>query len=221
MLKTLFFGTFLTIIVTLGTYTEKKYALLIFLSLSIIYTSEGSYNLCFILGVLLAYLRYNLKVWELYIGKMCTFVSVILLVSGIYLHTYWITIFGKGLFSDTDFYGGGDAVFYNIVGSFMVILSLMGLGNVRKIISKSHILRFVGKISFAIYLLHYPIICSLSCWLYIFLHNFIMDENKILSVVFIITTIVLCVGAKLFYEVIEKSICNKLTSKICAIYFES
>ncbi len=50
--------------------------------------------------------------------------------------------------------------------------------------------------------------------------NIIIDKNTLVSIIFIMTSTVACIGAKLFHEVIEKKICNKLVSKICNIYFE-
>jgi len=55
--------------------------------------------------------------------------------------------------------------FYNAVGAVFLTLSvLQGLG---KEILENRLFQFLGKISFSIYLVHFIILCSLSCFIYI------------------------------------------------------
>lgn len=219
MLKTLFFGTFLSILVALVTDIDKKYSMVTFLALIGIYFLTGGYNLCFILGVFLAWLKYRVKLWNFLVTKICKLLAIFIFGLGIFMPEFYKLYLKERLASNNGFIGS--EIFYNIIGSFFILFGVMGIQRVKNIMAKSKILQEGGRISFAIYLVHWPIICSLSCWLYIQLSKTIIDKNRLISIIFVVTLIVVCMLARIFNKVIERKICNKLMTNICNKYFNT
>lgn len=87
-------------------------------------------------------------------------------------------------------------------------------------LEKSRALKHVREISFSIYLVHWPILCSLSCFLYLKLQETNIEKNMVYTIIFIVTVITVAIVAKIFNELVEKRICNKAVAKICERYFE-
>lgn len=221
MLQILFFGTFLTVIITMITAIEKQYGGIILAILALIYTYLGNLYLCFILGTLLAYLKCRTNLWKKWKqSKVFLGINIILLLSAFGLPGYSDAIIEVAvrLFSENAFVCTGN--FYKIVGSFLLIFSLMGLEGIKKFLEKSKVLKAVSEVSFSIYLIHWPIVASLSCFLYLQLQGMGIEKNMICTIVFVITAITVVIVAKIFNELVEKRICNKAVAKICERYFE-
>lgn len=221
MLQILFFGTFLTVIVTMITAIEKQYGGIILALLILVYTYLGSFYLCFILGTLLAYLRCRTDFWEKRRhSKRFFWLNMILLVGSFCLPGYAnaiIEVLSHIIPADVFLCDGR---FYNMIGSFLLIFSLMGLEGAKKFLEKSRALKKVSEISFSIYLVHWPILCSLSCFLYLKLQETNIEKNMVYTIIFIVTVITVAIVAKIFNELVEKRICNKAVAKICERYFE-
>jgi len=91
-----------------------------------------------------------------------------------------------------------------IVGilAFIIILSIGFSDSLRKIF-ESKISSFLGQISFKLYLIHIPIICSLTSYFY--LHTFIPAINKIVAAnVIILATILICIFSAFLLIPFEK-----------------
>ena len=221
MLQILFFGTFLAVIVTMITATEKRYGGIILAMLALIYTYLKSFYLCFILGTLLAYLKCRTNFWEKWKqSKIVLGINIILLIGAFCLPGYSSIVIKvmAYIFPENTFVCNGS--FYNIVGSFLLIFSLMGMERVKECFEKSKILNAVSQISFSIYLVHWPIVCSLSCFLYLKLQEMNIEKNIVCTIIFVITVIVVAIVAKIFNELVEKKICDRAVAKICERYFE-
>lgn len=221
MLQILFFGTFLTVIVTMITAIEKQYGGIILAMLTLIYTYLGSFYLCFILGTLLAYLKCRTNFWEKWKKrKIFLGINIILLISSFCLPGYADIIVKvmTCIFSENAFVCNGS--FYNIMGSFLLVFSLMGMERVKQCLEKSKILNAISQISFSVYLVHWPIICSLSCFLYLKLQGKGYRENIVYTIIFFITVIVVAVVGKMFNVLVEKKVCDSIVKKVCDKYFE-
>lgn len=221
MLQILFFGTFLTVIVTMITAIEKQYGVIILVLLAGIYTYLSSIYLCFILGMLLAYLKCKTNFWEKW-RQIRGFwgINIALLIASFCLPGYADDIieYIDCIFPESAYVCNSS--FYNIIGSFLLIFFLMGMERIKKLLEKSKVLKGVSQISFSIYLIHWPVICSLSCFLYLKLQGLDMEKNIVCTIIFGITVIIVAIVAKIFYELVEKRICNKAVAKICERYFE-
>jgi peptidoglycan/LPS O-acetylase OafA/YrhL len=88
--------------------------------------------------------------------------------------------------------------FYNTIGAVLITASIIN-GTGRNIL-ESKIFQFLGNISFSLYLLHFMILCSLSCSLYLFL-----PHTKIFLLLNLIVYILFCfVSSKIFELYIDK-----------------
>lgn len=74
---------------------------------------------------------------------------------------------------------------------------------VERISKRLSILLWIGKISYAIYLLHFPLIQTLSCTLFLALYG-MMDRNSTIVLTFIVTFAVLIPLSILFNQYIER-----------------
>ena len=97
---------------------------------------------------------------------------------------------------------GGKPSFFGfdnlLISSFMVLIILKTEPLQR--LFESNVLIWLGKISFALYLIHLPIICSLSCYLFLILpYSFFLK----LFAVIIVTLIISLIGANLFTKYID------------------
>lgn len=221
MLQILFFGTFLTVIITMMTAVQKKYGILILTMLICVYIYISEVYLCFILGTLLAYLGSRNDIWKHQKKNNCHLgINIILMVCAICLPGYAKEIINIVSYIIPNDSFVCDTKFYNIVGSFLLIFSLMGMEGVKHCLESSKILDKVKEVSFSIYLVHWPIICSFSCFLYLSLQGTNYKKSVICTVVFLCTTVIVALVSKIFYTVVERKICDRVVEKICNVYFE-
>jgi peptidoglycan/LPS O-acetylase OafA/YrhL len=67
----------------------------------------------------------------------------------------------------------------------------------------SSIPAFFGRISFGLYLIHIPIICSFSCWAYLKVFN-IVGHNVAAILVCFVTSLISIVAGYLFYTLVDR-----------------
>lgn len=223
MLGILFTGTFFVLIIaiiTSGEKTKSTYSFMVLGFLFLVYLNVNVYFGCFILGTLLAYLRCRTDFFEKWKQKKCcTVISILLLTASVLMPVEkgkLIEFFQKfeglpAFFSDKIF-------FYQIAG-FMLLFALMGMTKIREFLNENKLLNWISQISFSVYLLHWPIICSFSCWFYMcFKDNMTMTIKIILC---ILTIAIVIAASKIFYELAEKRLCTKITNAICSRYLGS
>ena len=220
MLYIMFLGTFLVIILSIITATGKKGGVLVLSCVLGIYLYLEDYLFCMVLGNILGYLKCNTEFFSKWNkNNICIVISVMLLLSAFYLPAYQIEIMDgiskigiRNIFKNR--------IFYNGMGSFFLVFSVMGLSKIKTFLGRSTILDRINEISFSIYLVHWPIISSFSCFVYLKLSDsFQQNMGMFMLMLFVCTVIVVLVFSKLFYEVIEKRVCNKFVEKICNSYF--
>ncbi|WP_196886649.1 acyltransferase family protein [Aureivirga sp. CE67] len=108
--------------------------------------------------------------------------------------------------------------FFNFLTSILLILILMRTKSIQKLFINPFFL-WLGKISFSLYLIHIPILCSLTSWLFLFLKDKVgyIENMLICSLVTIATTFIL---AAFFTKYIDlKSV--KIANKIGAFFKEN
>lgn len=220
MIYILFLGNYLAIILAIITSTDNNRGILVLGFVLIVYAN--TYYYCLVLGAILAYV--NCKTMVIKRGansKIFTFICLLCLLLAFYLPAWGdqiIDLFWKyeflPAFLKIDF-------FYNGTGSFLLLFSIMNLDRVKNFLGKSKLMNRISNISFSIYLVHWPIIASFSCWSYLHFWVGSVDMEKFTLTLFLLTVLVVVGVAKIFYELIEKRICTKLTNKICDLYFKS
>lgn len=129
---------------------------------------------CFMLGYIAARI-FNDYLWIKKRYVIINYLSVLTLIVSLYIINY----------ARPD--NGG------IVGvlAFIIILSI-GFSDILRKIFESKISLFLGQISFKLYLIHMPIICSLTSYFY--LNTYITSTNKTITAnVIILATILICI----------------------------
>jgi peptidoglycan/LPS O-acetylase OafA/YrhL len=59
-----------------------------------------------------------------------------------------------------------DRIWLHTLGGVLLIIGLLGSERAGRILA-STAGRLLGRLSFAVYLFHFPLLCSLSCWLFV------------------------------------------------------
>ena len=220
MLYILFFGNYLTIILAMITSTDNKRGIFVLIFMFIVYADTDYY--CLVLGAVLAYVKCKTMLIEKGAkSKMFTLICLVCLLLAFYLPAYGSEI--VNILSKYEFLPGfsKNVAFYNGTACFLLLFSIMNLDRIKKFLENLKLMNKISNISFSIYLVHWPIIASFSCWSYLHFWKDSFDVEKFVFAIFLATVPAVVVVAKVFYELIEKRICTKLTNKICEIYFKA
>jgi peptidoglycan/LPS O-acetylase OafA/YrhL len=91
-----------------------------------------------------------------------------------------------------------DKTTYNAIGAFLMTTAVInGFG--RRFFEMSFI-QFLGKISFPLYLIHFVVLCSITCWLYLF-----FPHNKAFIILNLLLYLLICfIFASIFEKFIDK-----------------
>lgn len=193
------FGSFLifAFLLLLGRRNLRyaAYALLIIILID-------SYYLGFLLGMLLSDLKNSHDKDRLvYISK--PWVNFLLLTAGLYFGSYpYInpagTVYSVLVWPSSTF---SFFIFYHVIGSFLIITALLNSKRMKKLFNLN-LFTYLGKISFSLYLVHFTIICSFGCFLFLQLSMFLPYGVNVLISAF--TTMLVIFGiSHLFYKWID------------------
>lgn len=94
-------------------------------------------------------------------------------------------------------------IFYYTISAVLIVAGILGFRPATKILSNK-VFEYLGKISFSIYLLHWPIICSFSFGV---LRKSLLYTNefpKSLIICFILTYLVIWMLSDLFYRLVDR-----------------
>ena len=223
MLRTLFLGTFLVIIlavITSGEKTKKAYAGGVLALMLCVYLEVNVYDGCLVFGTLLAFLKCRTNLFEPRRRKKGSkYLTVFLLGASLFLPSFQNEL--TSFFSKYEIFPAyfSDPAFYNGSAGFLLLFSLMGLPGIQNRLGSSRSLDRISRISFSVYLLHWPVICSFSCWFYV---RFGADATGAFPVVlFLLTAAMVTAASKIFYELIEKKLCAGITDKLCSLYLQT
>ena len=188
MIQYLFWGAFLVVVLheAISTMALKKKVIFLLFFIFITFKISELYSLV-IMGMLLEQTKYYLfrnrgLLYEL-------FYFLIIIVS---FFIYYRLSLGVGSF----------------ISSTFIIISVLSSKYLRQLLSMK-LFQLLGKYSFEIYLMHCPIIFSLSSYLYI--TNSFGCNNHIM--LFIITTLAVFVSAFIYKEIIERKILDVFVVK--------
>ena len=152
------FGSFI-VFSFLALFGKVKNRFIVYLLLIVIFFD--SYFLAFILGLILSDWSANR---DRSIPKPIIFICLMI---GIFLGSYPYggtenTIYS---FLNVEFLNVDYRIFYHITGAFFIMLAMLQSTLLKNIFSKK-LFSFLGKISFSLYLTHFPILASLSFFLF-------------------------------------------------------
>ncbi len=145
--------------------TDKRHLLYVGLLIILIFAHKG-WLLCFFLGFILSDYKFSGSKANYYnlIHKLSSFLDKFSLISILLLLMFWV--FGKILLSR--FYVHYEI--HNALISFIVLFLISETEALRNFFSLPFFV-WLGRVSFGIYLLHIPILFSISSWLFMKLDN--------------------------------------------------
>ncbi|MBS5660834.1 MAG: acyltransferase [Clostridiales bacterium] len=207
MLKYIFYGSFATYILSIMAWNKNKKILFVYLLTAVAFLLLDNLIFNFILGTILGYFISN----EMKPPHSKT-IGVLLILLGMFLGGYPTGI------SPDNVYRFFPVVLkevkpyfvYHSIGAFLMVAGLYYLD--LKLL-KRRLFLFLGKISYAVYLLHIPVLFSFSTKLFVCLYSNNGHYQLNSVVVFILSLLLLCGVAFLFYITVERG-CYFLIDKI-------
>lgn len=209
MLPAIFQGSFLVII--LGTITWKVKplkSLLIFLVLAAIMIFVQPLYTPFCLGAVFSVYYKN------YFNKKNKWGGAIALILGCFLGGYPTGVSPTNVYRHLNFLPDYiiTYLFWHLIGAILVIYGLANLCIVQKLLSRK-VCFFLGKISYAVYIWHTFVLCTVSSYCYIFLQQLDYNQKNALVDTFVITNIVVILWAFVYSKYVESKL-DKLLKKL-------
>lgn len=171
-----------------------------------------SYYLAFIIGMILSDMHYSAwgKPIREYLGKK-QWISWCCIIAGLLIGSYFSD--GRNVWSQKmtiqflidwgiDLYA-----FYHIIGGSLVLLGCFYNTKVQKLLAKS-IFKFLGRIAFSLYLVHFIMICSLGSFLFFKAYQYGLSYGMSVLVSVSITTPVIMLIAYLMTIYVDEPAMN-------------
>lgn len=190
MLTHLFYGSLLTYSLIYCIRRFDSRIQLFVILISIVFSSfVNPYLMNFSYGMLLSWMLLNLD-----FTKKRTFLSIVFFVMGILFAGYPQGVDPMNFYRylDTVVLTFPSSIFYHSFGSFLIILSILFYQGKLSIFS-SKVSLFLGRISFAVYLIHIPILYSLSFYLFLILNDMQIpyDINVMINLIFTFASVLI------------------------------
>ncbi len=202
VISKMFFGSFLSMLLSVITWKYNKRAWIIYVFVSICFFDYSDLYLAFTLGTLLAWLIVNK---ERIFHKIP---GVIFLIIGLFLGGYPSGVTPTGIYKSFIFHSYIDL---HILGAFMTIYGVLSLKSIRKVLSIKPFI-FLGKISYSVYIIHAPFLFSFTSSLFLLLRGSMGYKLNTL-IVLIISSLLLVITCYFYNRFVEKS-CNNLQNKL-------
>lgn len=218
MLPLLYKGFFITVILTLMIRNIKIKKVMILLTLAgiVVYTFINSSLVVCIVGIGIAYLFYKKDEMSFYNNNACTIIAWIILIIGLYFGSAPYNNEFNNYYSILKYIPGLTYIKLHILGAIFTFSAIMLLNPVKRFLSCKP-LAYMGKISFAIYLIHFPIASTICAYLFVKMYNILNSYIVVLIITLIIYIILLIWLSGIFYKYVEKNaekINNNIIDKI-------
>lgn len=205
MLADLFAGSFMAYILAAMGKGMNRRMLYVYIGVVVVYFSTNSRLTNFALGVLLAYLVEQFGSRLLAHPRASAFLGTGMLALSVILGAYPVA------YSPTNAYRILNHLpdrlnpyyFYHMLAAALLVAAIYLLKPLRRLLSIKPAL-FLGKISYSVYLVHIPVLFSLSAWLLLKFTKKTQDYNLSARLMFGISILVILVFSWLFYRFIEK-----------------
>ncbi len=218
MLADLFSGSFMAYILAAMSKGTNRRVIFVYIGAALIYLSTNSRLTDFALGVLLSYIvvQYGENIHKH--KKGCVAAGIIMLIFAVLLGAYPVAYAPTNAYRFLNHLPDrlNPYYFYHMLASALLVASIWLLKPLSNLLSAKP-MRFLGKISYSIYLVHIPVLFSLSAWLLIRLTDAMGNYNAAAGIVFAVSLAVILVLALLFYLLIEKNtgkLINRATDKL-------
>lgn len=208
MLNQVFWGSFISIILSQVYWgiKDKKLIGIYLIAFSILFWKDD-FLIAFVLGTLLAYLYIS----NTSIKRILAVLSVL---AGCFLGGYPSGIEPVNYYSLISFSESSYlmAQRWHIIGAFLLVFGLMNCNVLKKVLSL-RLFERLGKISFSIFLIHIPMIFSISVYCFKIFFNKGYSYFHSCMITFIVSNIAVICMSTLFYMFIEKP-CVKISNKV-------
>lgn len=213
MLADLFAGSFMAyILASMGRKMNSK-MLYVYIGAVLLYLSTNSRLTDFALGVLAAYIveRFGERMKKH--SKACTWGGFLLLAAAVLFGAYPVGHVPDNAYGILNHLPDrlNPVYFYHMLAAAFLVMGIYLVKPLGRVFSARPFL-FLGKISYSIYLVHIPILYSLSAWLLLKFMAGTRRYNLSAGLVFAITLPVILLTAWLFYRFIEKN-CTRLIDR--------
>lgn len=191
MLSRLFYGSFLSILLSTVSWKYPKRAWILYIAVAGLLFDQSELLLAFALGTLLAWMLEQ----GIRLPKLIPPVAVLL---GLVLGGY-----PSGI-SSTNFYRyfrGLDFIDWHILGAFVLVLGILSWEGAQKILSR-RLFRWLGKISYSVYLIHIPLLFSLSTGIFLWTEGMLGYLGSA-ALSFGVSLVVLIVLSWLYHRLVE------------------
>lgn len=186
MLKLTFLGSYLSILLSQMVWKYQKKSLFFLALLCIFFIRLNSMYLLFVLGTIIALFMHYYEPKK----AIFTFIGPIIFIIGCFFGGFPRGVIPTNIYSLFTLPSYIDkSQFFHIAGSFFVVL---------------------GQISYAFFLLHFPILFSFTTRFFVFLHKNTDSYQIPLIIVFISSSILMIFCAFLFTKIIENNISKLL-----------
>lgn len=206
MLADLFGGSFMAYILAAMSKGMNRRVIFVYIGAALIYLSTNSRLTDFALGVLISYIvaQYGESIHKH--KKGCVAAGLVMLVLSVVLGAYPVAYAPTNAYRFLNHLPDrlNPYYFYHMLASALLVMAIWLLNPLRKLLSAKPV-RFLGKISYSIYLVHIPVLFSLSAWLLIKLTEATGEYNISAGIMFAISLGVILILAWLFYLLVEKN----------------
>lgn len=204
MLTKLFTGTFLSVLLSVISWKYRKRAWIIYVFVCVIFFNYSDFHFAFCLGTLLAWLHLNAQ------RGFRLIPGIAAIVIGLLLGSY-----PSGV-QPNNFYKALDAIHYedwHALGAVFTVYGIWSCGGLRKLLSLG-VFRFLGKISYSVYILHIPLEFTLCSSFFLWTRDAI-GYNWSVLLTFVISLTVL-IGLSFVYNKFVERGCSFLQGKLFA-----
>lgn len=206
MLADLFAGSFMAYILAAMERGMNGRMLYVYIGVVVVYLSTNSRLSAFALGVLIAYIvkRFGERIEKH--KKGCIIVGIIMAVAAVILGAYPVAYAPTNAYQILNHLPDrlNPYYFYHMIAAALIVMAIYLLKPLAKFLSLKPFL-FLGKISYSIYLVHIPVLFSLSAWLLITFMSKTGNYNASAWWMFAISMLVILILSWLFYMFIEKN----------------
>lgn len=216
MLSYIFYGSILSLSLSVISWNSNKKVLLCYVPAAAICIIENSLFLSFVFGTLIAFIMKNFKI------KKNIFVGAVLVLLGLFFGGY-----PTGM-RPTNFYAYFDLLpkyisayaIYHILGAALFIFGVYMLKPLQKFLSV-RIFQKLGKISYAVYLIHIPVLFSFSTTVFMSIYKSTGRYCRSVLITFLLSLILIIFLSTVFNKVIESNCTKVINFAVNFIYGKS
>lgn len=211
MLNTLFIGSFVNILLAMIVKKYNKHAKLLLGVVTIVLMFSNDMLWAFSVSVMLAYL-YCFENIETNKGLV---IGILCILAGCLLGGYPSGVIPSNVYRFFNFFPNwyNSFMWIHIMGASLFIYGVLQVRAVEKIFEIG-ILRFLGKISYSIYLLHIPLLFCVSAYIFLQEQKMGIGYLKSTALCFGLSNLLLIALAFMYYKLVEKK-CAKLVDRLC------